>query len=223
MKIGSSIADELVVAGDWQSVDGLGIHIASALISHPHAKKLALELSQEDPFQAGLPRAEGYDDGAEYSRSDKKPFKPWIVYPSIEARLDETDPLGVTTAVQRLYFTKSVNAMGSLKVLDPFRRKWADSKGRVAVRSEAWGRNPAHDEEEAINAERLVCSSEFLKDVLVKQGMELLVFVMLRRYKKGFGTEESQYWHTTAVVRIDQSLVFEFCPGTDNKLHVLKY
>ena len=32
LKVGSSIADELVVAGDWRSADGIGIHIASALI-----------------------------------------------------------------------------------------------------------------------------------------------------------------------------------------------
>ena len=223
LTIESSIAEEVVVAGNWRSADGIGIHIMSALVPPQHSKKLALELSQEDPFQAWLPQAEGDDSGDEYSRSEKEPFKPWIVYPSIEARLDETDPLGVTSAVRRLYFTKAVNAIGSLRALDPFRRMWADSKGRVAARSEAWGRNAAHDEEESISADRLVCSSKFLKDVLVKQGVELLVFVKLRWYKKGFGTEESQYWHTTAVVRIDQSLVFEFYPGADNKLHVLKY
>ncbi|HSL02569.1 MAG TPA: hypothetical protein VK901_03405 [Nitrospiraceae bacterium] len=156
LKIGSSIANELVVDGDWRSADGIGIHIASALIPPQHAEKLALELSQEDPFQAWLPQAEGYNGGDEYSRSEKEPFKPWIVRPSIEARLDETDPLGVTSAVRRLYFTKAVNAIGSLRALDPFRRTWADSKGRVAARSEAWGRNPAHDEEESISAERLV-------------------------------------------------------------------
>jgi NACHT domain len=219
VNIESSVAAELVVAGDWRSADGIGIHITSALVPPRDAKKLALELSQKDPFQAWLPCAEGYEGGDEYSRSEKKPSKPWIVWPSIEARLDETDPLGVTSAVRRLYFTKAVNAIGSLRALDPFRRTWADSKGRVAARSEAWGRNAAHDEEESISAKRLVCSSEFLKNVLLKQRAELLVLVILRRYEKGFGSRESQYWHTTAVVRIDQSLDFEFYPGAINKPH----
>ena len=223
LKVGSSIADELVVAGDLRSADGIGIHITSALIPPQHAKKLALELSKEDPFQAWLPQAEEYDNGDECSRSEKEPFKPWIVYPSIEARLDETDPLGVTSAVQRLYFTKAVNAIGSLRALDSFRQTWADSKGRVAARSEAWGHNATHDEEESISAKRLVCSSEFLKDVLLKRRAELLVLVILRRYEKGFGSRESQYWHTTAVVRIDQSLDFEFYPGAINKPHAMKY
>ncbi|MBI2811610.1 MAG: hypothetical protein HYX67_12405 [Candidatus Melainabacteria bacterium] len=223
LKIESSIADELVVAGDWRSADGIGIHIASALIPTPHAEKLALELSQEDPFQAWLPLAEEYNGGGESLRSEKVPFKPWIVYPCIEAGLDETDPLGVTAAVRRFYFTKAVNAIRSLKALDPFRRTWADPKGRVAARSEAWGRNQANDEEESISAKRLVCTSEFLRNILLKQHAELLVLVILRRYEKGFGSRESQYWHTTAVVRINQSLDFEFYLGVVNKPHASKY
>ncbi len=223
LNIESSIAEEVVVAGDWRSVDGIGIHITSALAPTRYAKKLALHLSQEDPFQAWLPIAEGYDNGGDYPRSEKKPYKPWIVWPSIEARLDETDPLGATSAVRRLYFTEAVNAIGSLKAIDPFRRTWVDSTGRVAARSEAWGRNWAHDEGESISAERLACSSGFLKDVLLKQRAELLVLVTLRRYDKGFGSRDSQYWHTTAVVRIGQSLDFEFYPGVINKPYVMKY
>jgi hypothetical protein len=129
----------------------------------------------------------------------------------------------VTSAIRRLHFTKAVNAISSLKALDPFRRTWADPTGRVAVRSEAWGSNRTCDDEEAISAEWLVCSSDFLKKVLVNKCVELLVLVILRRYDKGFGNRGSQYWHTTAVVRIDHSLDFEFYPGAVNKLHVMKY
>lgn len=223
LNIESSITEEVVVAGDWCSADDIEIHITSALVLPRYAKKLALQLSQEDPFRAWLPGAEGYDGDGEYSRSEKEPYKPWIVWPSISARLDETDPLSVTSAVRRLYFTKTVNAISSLKALDPFRRTWVDLKGRVAARSEAWGRYPAYDEEESISAKRLVCSSGFLKNVLLNQGAELLVLVILRRYDKGFGSRDSQYWHTTAVVRIDQSLDFKLYPGTVNRPHVMKY
>lgn len=220
LNIESSIAANLVVAGDWHSVDGIGIHIMSALIPPRHAKKLALQLCKEDPFQAWLPCAEGDD---EYSRSDKEPCRPWIVSPSIEAKLDETDSLGATSAVRRLYFTKAVNTINSLKAQDPFKSSWADPKGQVLVRSEAWGRNLTHDDEESISGVRLVCSSGFLKDVLLKQDAELLVLIMLRRYEKGFGSQSGQFWHTMAVVRIKQSLDFEYYPGVINKLHISKY
>lgn len=222
LNIESSIAENVVVAGDWPSADGIGIHITSALVPPQHAKKLALQLSQEDPFQAWLPRAED-DSGDAYSSPPREPYEPWIVWPSIVARLDETDPLGVTSAVRRLRFAKEICANKSLKAVDPFKRTWVDQKGKVAARSEAWGCNSTHYEEEAISAERLVCSTDFLKDVLVERRAELLVLIILRRYDKGFGGRESQFWHTTAVVRIDQSLDFEFYPGTVNKLFVRKY
>ncbi len=223
LNIESSIGEEVVVAGDWRSADGIEIDIWSALAPPRFAKKLALQLSQEDPFRAWLPRAEERDDGDEYSLSEKEPYEPWVVWPHIEAGLDETDLLGVTAAVRRLYFTKAINEIGALKPLDPFRRTWGDPTGRVAARSEAWGRNSAYDEEESISAKRLVCSSGFLKDVLMKRRAELLVLVRLRRYEKGIGSLGSQYLHTTAVVRIDNSLDFKLYPGAINKLHKMKY
>ena len=223
LNIQSSIGGNVVVAGEWPSADGIGIHITSALVPTQHANKLALQLSQEEPFQAWLPGAEGDDSDYENSPSKRVGYSPWIVWPSTVARLDETDPLGVTSAVRRIRFTREINAIKALKSMDPFRREWIDKTGQVAARSEAWGRNPKHNEEDAISAERLVCSSDFLKDVLVKKRAELLVLIKLCRYDKGFGSRGSQYWHTTAVVRIDHSLDLKFFPGAINKLHTIKY
>jgi hypothetical protein len=93
----------------------------------------------------------------------------------------------------------------------------------VAARAEAWGRNPLHDEEEPVSGERLVCTRDFLKSLLTKQAAELLLLVILRRYEKGFGSQASQYWHTTAVIRVKRSLQIEFFPGVINELHVMKY
>ncbi|MFZ6750083.1 NACHT domain-containing protein [Undibacterium sp. Ren11W] len=219
LNIESSIAKELVVAGDWHSEDGVAIHIMSALAPTKKAERLALKLSKEDPFQAWLPSIEGYDDGDEYFRSQETPYTPWIVWPSTEARLDQTDPLGANSAVRRFRFSKAVNAISSLTAVDPFKRMWADSTGSMMARSEAWGRNQERDDE-SFSAERLVCSSELLKSVLLKQDAELIVLILLRRYNKGSGSRDSEFWHTTAVVRIKQTLDFEFIPGLVNKLHV---
>ena len=219
LNIGSSVKEELVVAGDWRSVDDIGIHIMSALAPSHLSQKLALKLSQEDPFHMWLPQAEQYDSGEEYSRSEKEPYKPWIVLPSMEeARLDKTDVLGVNSVVRRLYFTKDINSMFSLKTLDPFKRIWTDQEGIVNVRSEAWGCNPTHDKEELFGAGRLVCSSNFLKNVLLKKNADLLVLIKLTRYRKGYGNSSNQYWHTTAVIRIRQSLDFDYYPGVANQL-----
>jgi hypothetical protein len=92
----------------------------------------------------------------------------------------------------------------------------------VAARSEAWGQNPMRDEEPT-SGERFVCCRDFLKSVLMKQRAELLLLVILRRYDKGFGSRDSQFWHTTAVIRVKQSLDLEFFPGATNELHVTRY
>jgi hypothetical protein len=223
LNIESVIADEIVVAGDWRSADGVQIHITSAMAPIRQAKQLAIQLSQAEPFRAWLPRIEEHDGNGEYSHSENEPCKPWIVWPHIEEGLDKTDLLGVAAAVQRLHFSKRINAIKSLKPNDPFRRTWGDLQGRVAVRSEAWGRNPAHEEQEEISAERLVCSSTFLKDVLLQRRSDLLVLVVLRRYDKGYAGRDSQFWHTTAVVRISRTLHLEFYAGVVNQLHVTEY
>lgn len=221
--IESSIGDNLVVGGAWRSVDNIGIHIASALVPPSDAKKLGLELSREDPFRAWLPRLEEYEDGAEHPRSEKEPYEPWIVWPSPEMRLDETDPLGANSVMRRLYFAKSVNAVGMLKATDPFKRAWTNSAGKVVARSEAWGGNRTHGEAESISGERFVCSADFLQSVLAKKRRELLLLIILRQYDQGFGSRDSQFWHTTAVIRVKQSLKFELFPGVVNRLHETRH
>jgi len=223
LKIDSLIADELVVAGSWQSSDGIEIRITSALAPIRKAKELATELSQTDPFRAWLPRFEQHDGSGEYTHLENERWKPWVVWPYMEAGLDKTDPLGLTAAVRRPYFSKGINAISSLTPSDPFKCAWVDSQGRVAVRSEAWGRNPSHEEGDEISAERLVCSSSFLEEVLLKRRLNLLVLVVLRRYDKGYSGGHSQYWHSTAVVRIGKKLDFDFFPGLVNQLHVTEY
>ena len=156
----------------------------------------------------------------------------WIITKDVDSITVERGVVKVRTSQkllsrmggeQRLYFKKSINAISSLKPRDPFGQTWVDPTGRVAARSEAWGRNPTHDEQESIDARRLICSSEFLKDVLVKRRSDLLVLVVLRRYDKGSGSRDSEYCHTTAVVRTGQDLDFEFFPGAINQPHVMEY
>jgi len=91
------------------------------------------------------------------------------------------------------------------------------------AQSEAWGRNRANDEDEASNGRRLICNTNLLRQVLISENAELLLLIKLRRHDKGYGNRDSQYWHTTAVVRIKESLEFEYYTGKTNELHVMKY
>lgn len=222
LNIESSIVQELVLAGEWRSSDDIEIHISSALVSTQDAIKSAIQLSKEEPFQMWLPSVE-YDDGIENSLSRKEPYKPWIVWPYSEARMDELDPLGTISVVRRLHFTKAINAVCSLKPVDPFMRIWTDIDGKIAARSEAWVSNHTRGQDGSDSGRRLVSSSEFLTNALKKERAELLVLIKLRRYENGYGGQGSKYWHTTAVIRINQSLDFEYYSGVANKLHEMKY
>ena len=222
--IESSIGDNLVVAGDWHSPDNIGIHIGSAFVPSTQAKKLAHALAQEEPFRVWLPRLEEYEDGDEDSRFKKDLYTPWIVCPSVEVGLDGTDPLGAKSAIRRLRFTKEINTLAALRTADPFKRTWIDSEGNVAARSEAWGRSSNYDEENRVDGKRLVCNRRFLRRLLSNMAnLELLLLVVLRRYEQGSGGRGSQYWHTTGVIRVKQSLACEFYPGAMNNRLEMKH
>jgi hypothetical protein len=217
---GKAIEQDLVVGGQWRSSDGIEVYVTSALVPPKKAGEMAAKLAEEDAFQAWLPSAEGYEDDDEYSRNDKPGCTAWIVRPTTAARLDDTDPLAAHSVVRRLRFRKNVNALESLRPTDVFQRAWVNASGRLVAQSEAWGRNAKYDEDETESGKRLVCTADFLQTVLAAKKQDLLILVILRRYENGVGSRESQFWHTTAVVHVRQSLGFEFHPGGHNQLHI---
>jgi hypothetical protein len=224
LDIQSSSVGDLVVGGYWYSNDNVEIRVGSALVPARQANKLARGLAKEEPFRVWLPTIEEYEHGQEFSHSAREPYAPWIVWPSAEARLDGTDPLGAKSVVRRPHLAKAINDVAGLQTSDPFRRSWVDSSRNIVVRSEAWGRNRNHNGEDHTSGERLVCSRDFLKALLAKLGdKELLLLLVLRRHEKSSGNRGSQYWHTTGIVRLTKSLDFEFYPGPVNKLYEIKY
>lgn len=223
LKIDKDIKDELVVAGDWRSQDGINIHIASALVPVHVANHAALKLSKEGGFQAWLPHLQIYRDGTESSNGDSYPYEAWVAASHDEANLDDTDPLATSSVVGRAQFSKDICRTFGLKSSDPFKRTWTTRKGNIAARSEAWGRSPKYDDDGASSAERLVCRSQTLSTVLSKKGADLIILVRLRRYEKGYGSKGSEYWHTVGVVRVDNAMKFEYYPGEANKPHESKF
>jgi hypothetical protein len=220
---GKAIGDDVAVGGHWRSDDGIQVSVMSALVSPKQAASLAAELAKQDAFQAWLPTAEGYENGEEACMSRKPGCTPWIVRPTANARLDDTDPLGANSVGQRPRFTKNVNALGSLRANDVFQRAWVNASGKTLARSEAWGRNAKHEDGDGESGERLVCSRDFLRTVLAARKQDLLILIILRLYEKGVGSRESQFWHTTAVVHVKQSLEFDFYLGSNHQLHANRF
>lgn len=217
--IGSSIGEWLVVHGDWHAVDDIGVHVHSALVPNADSTDLATTLASADPFQAYLPILETYEDGDLESARSHAPFDPWVVSPDRSARLDAADALGVAGTAQRARLASAINKFAQIDVADPFHRTWIDSVGDVVVRSEVWPQRTNHDEGERGSDSRLQCRTTLIRDLLSARASHLLLLVILRRYEPRSGNDASRFWHTTAVVRVTESLEFDFFLGRVNELH----
>jgi hypothetical protein len=219
----AKIGNEIIVAGDWTSSDGISVHISSALVISKQAKRQALSICKEDAFSAWLPSYQEREEEEEYIHDNKEGFEAWLVRPSIEMKLEQHDTLGARCVMERPHFKKEITEYFSLNTNDPFKRRWQDNSGKTLAVAEAWGYTGEHDNATSEQGVGLKCSKSLLRKVLKKKNMDLLIFIMLRRYKEGSGYRDSRFTHTTAAVRIKPDLQFEFYKGLANHLHVSKY
>ena len=223
LDIGGSIREWLVVDGDWNAIDGVGVHVQSALVPSRKSTNLATTLAGTDPFQAYLPQLQVYEDADPGSARSHTPYLPWVVTPAKEARLDGANTLGVVGAMQRDRLASAANAFGNLGSTDPFHRTWSNPAGDVVVRSEVWAHCTDGREGGRGSGSRLQCRTTFVRDFLTANASHLLLLLILRRYEPGSGSRASRYWHTTAVVRVTESLEFTFYRGQVNELHESKF
>lgn len=217
--IDEAIGEFLTIAGDWRSVDGIGVHIQSALVPTSLGRSKARALSKLEPFEAYLPHLNEYEDGPSREHDDDDGLIPWVLTPSREARLDEADILGAIGAVQRSRLTGPICQALGLASDDPFGRSWHDASGSILVRTESWLQHVDRDEDGRSSGTRTQGRSSLLRSLLSERRLNLLLLIVLRRYQQGFGSTSSKYWHTTAVIRIDEKLGFTFYPGCKNALH----
>lgn len=215
--IGKGIKDELVVNGNWHSSDGVRVQITSALVLRDKATSFVRKLIREKPFHAWLPVINGIDDGGFI---DKKwaGCMPWIVCPSGETRLDEHDPFGTQNAILRPFLSESLTSFYKITRTDNFGRIWSNGRGNTVLHAQAWGREVKR-EGDFSGGIRLYCKSKFLKKILSDHECDLLILINLQRYeKKHLG--ESSFTHSIGVVKVDETLSFQYFKGRTN--HVLK-
>lgn len=215
----------VVVEGDWKSPDDIGVHISSALVPTKSGRKLAKGLLKEDDmFSIWLPTLGSDDDAHERFRTEKLEYKPWIVCASTDSgKLDQYDPLSVISVERRPRFIKRIADQYLLRSGDPFQRSWVTSRKKIVATTDAWGYEIPYEEGGETGA-RLVCKTEFLRDVLKSERSDLIVLIKLRRYKKGDTSyTKDRYWHTVAVLRISKNLRFEYLAGPINKVQQLRF
>jgi hypothetical protein len=126
--IQNAIADGLVVCGDWQSADDIKVKISSALISVDESEKVAKRLAKLEPFHVSLPFFDDSDDPDSGSRRDEKKGVEWTIRPRTTTKLDQTDPWGSTSALDRPQFSQRIQTQLFLRPTDSFNRGWVDAK-----------------------------------------------------------------------------------------------
>lgn len=65
----------------------------------------------------------------------------------------------------------------------------------------------------------MLCRSDLIRNYLAANNAHLVLLIVLRQYEPGFGDRSSQFKHTTAVVRVTESLDFTYHRGRTNELH----
>ena len=212
--ISPTIREEIVVDGFWISYDGIKVSISSSLVPSAKGQRLAKKMSKLEPYDIWVPHIEQYE--SEYVHNEKLDFRPWIVSPSKEARLDENDPLGSVQAIVRLYFAEQIRQQFQLKSTDTFDRSWQDHEGVICSVADAWGGGPPDREERSPQGHRLRCAKVFLKKVLAIYDEDLLITIKLERYESAASWKDSKLLCSTAVVRIDKMLDWTYYGGRIN-------
>lgn len=214
----------VTVDGTWKSPDKTRVRVSSALVDVKKANDLSRQLIKTDPFAVFLPTYDQSDDFPEYLRNeDKKDFTAWITNPSRESGFDIDDPLGTISSVQRPRFSDDILKKFSLKSNDQYNKSWKNQTGKEIGRAEAWGIGNENDEENVHTGTNLICSGDFLKNVLSTKNAHLLILVSLERYEEKGYDKPSTFSHTIAVIELNKSLKMKFFKGAINQKYKSKF
>ncbi|UVM66142.1 NACHT domain-containing protein [Pseudomonas sp. B21-009] len=215
--INDDLGEWLVVDGEWKSIDGIDVHIRSALVSAKESTRIAADLTNEEPFQAYIPRLDEYEDTDPDAARSHSPFIPWVVDVNAAEGLDASDTLGVGSAASRLKLASHVNAFAQITAEGPYGRRWVDPSGAVLVHSETWSQQADRYKEHRSSGTQLRCRTDLLQRYLTANSANLLILIVLRQYEPGFGNRSSRSRHTVAVVEVTESLTVAYHPGRSSE------
>ncbi len=215
--------EEVTIDGFWKSPDSIDVNIDSALVDPVQAPILAKRLLRGDPFMAYLPVYGIGENGNEYLYDrERKGYLPLIAHPDASEGFDKEDPFGTIRAITRPRFSNKIQSDFSITSDTPFAKEWSRTKNIIA-KAEAWKYNISSVKNREDGGSRLICTATFLKDILVKEGKDLLILVKLQRYKEGYSSQPSSFSNTTAVVHIDSQLKVTYFKGATNKEKKTRY
>lgn len=196
------------VNGNWESVDGLDVTIASQLVERDMARTVAHAVYSADPFLAYLPAED--DDGLDRREDrEKQLLTRWLSSDEhAYTKLDERDPFGFKTALQRVRPSAQTVEKMSLRQADPFERLWVDPADRWTFCAQAWGTRRGHGRHATERGgTRLAVKWDSLKSLLEAERQALLLLIKVRRYiEKDPKNDHFRHQMLALIVRPDQPL-----------------
>lgn len=204
------------IKGNWKSPDEIKVNIDSILIKDNLAVKFAKKLIKTEPFSVWIPNDDIF--ATEDSNLKKNNYLHWLITKSVESKLDDLDPLGDLSALQRPKFSDEICEIFSLKSDEPFRRIWRNSDGETLATSIAWGGKSKY-KNEILSGYCLLCSTKLLKTILTRLNVSLIILINLERYESGMGGSSGKFSNSVAVIRITKNLDIKYFTGYINKYH----
>lgn len=182
--------DRLVLWGRWTSVSGRreeNVHIGSALVTSDRSAALLRALqTTTNPHDYRIP------DAGDELEIDKSGFqlKGWVEDRDRESKLDEFDPWAGDIRYPPLKPAKFICELLRLESDREFRAWNLQTEGahKAVLWSQVWGDYHTKDDDSGTESgRRLIATSSFIKEVLAKLNMDLIIEVEIdrdmRRYR----------------------------------------
>lgn len=175
------MGDQMSVWGDWSSADSArvqSVHVRSALVSSDRSMALLGALSTAKDARAYLiPSSDGD------LQIDQSGFvlKGWIEDHLHDSGLDGKDKWSGGVRYPPPVPAAEIVELMALET-DSDMRVWYDQEKITVMRSEVWGRLETRNENrDPDRGERLIASFEFVKEVLRRLDLDLIVEVQIKR------------------------------------------
>lgn len=193
--------DELniLVDGSWKDNNGVEYHISSALVNHAETKNLAYAIASIEPFFQYLPIRD--DDFGWTSRNITNPAEKWLSRKEHHSeRIDETDPYGSDTVLNRSFPGPEAVSNLNLHSTDPFNREWVDGISQELFSSCSWGAHFGEGRYARSEAGSwLLGSRNIIKDFLKQKSCHLILLIKGQKYHEK-RSEQGKFVAKSAVV-----------------------
>ena len=169
----------------WDAGNETTVSVSSVLVSRAEATRFATALALIDPTFQHIPSSSNLS-GRDKDQAMERILVHALDEPgSMDARIDDGDPYGTSSALSRMQPTVWSRTAFRLANLADQERRWIDSSGSEVFRLEYWGARfgrGRHEQHES--GYRVTCPKNQVLRTLNANGLTLVVLVEAHHYLK---------------------------------------